>query len=326
MRLPEYLATAIEQVSPGGSSSTLTAASRELTQRYKSANFATPAVHTFLDRSAYLTVRFPATFAANMRVLSELRRLAPQVEICSLLDLGAGPGTALFAAAEIFPSLTSATLLEADPHWLHLGKKLGDRSPNAAVRNALWVQRDLSRSEEFKAHDAIIISYALGELAPTVLQQVLRRAWSGAQKFLVLIEPGTKRGFAAINAARSFLIEQRAGILAPCPHREACPMAAGGDWCHFSQRLERTAGHRRIKGGSLGFEDEKFSYVIATRLELNPVQARIIRHPQKHSGHVQLELCTSRGRLEKTTITKSAKEAYKRARQSDWGDQWQFKT
>ena len=99
-------------------------------------------------------------------------------------------------------------------------------------------------------------------------------------------------------------------------------MAAAGDWCHFSQRLERTAGHRRIKGGSLGFEDEKFSYVIATRLELNPVQARIIRHPQKHSGHVQLELCTSRGRLEKTTIAKSAKEDYKRARQSDWGDEW----
>jgi ribosomal protein RSM22 (predicted rRNA methylase) len=61
-----------------------------------------------------------------MRVLSELRRLAPQVEISSLLDLGAGPGTALFAAAEIFPSLTSATLLEADPQWLHLKKELGD--------------------------------------------------------------------------------------------------------------------------------------------------------------------------------------------------------
>src|SRR6185312_618881 len=124
MRLPEYLATAIEQVSPGGSSSTLTAASRELTQRYKSADFATPAVHTFLDRSAYLTVRFSATFAANIRVLSELRRLAPDVEISSLLDLGASPGTSLFAAAEIFPSLASATLLEADPHCLHLGHGL----------------------------------------------------------------------------------------------------------------------------------------------------------------------------------------------------------
>ena len=89
MRLPEHLATAIEQVSPGPRPSTLAAASRGLTHRYKNANFTSPAVHSSADRSAYLAVRFPATFAANMRVLSELRRLAREIEVSSLLDLGA---------------------------------------------------------------------------------------------------------------------------------------------------------------------------------------------------------------------------------------------
>jgi ribosomal protein RSM22 (predicted rRNA methylase) len=322
MRLPDYLSTAVQQAS-SGAASTVAAASRELTHRYKSAKFTAPVVHTSTDRSAYLAVRFPATFSANLRVFSELLRLAPNVPISSLLDLGAGPGTSMFAAAEVFSGLISATLVEADPQWLRLGKQFADQSPHAAVRDAHWLQQDLRDPAEFETHDAVIISYALGELASAALEQVLRRAWRSTKSLLVLIEPGTRRGFAAINSARSFLIEQGAAILAPCPHRELCPMAAAGDWCHFSQRLERTAEHRRIKGGTLSYEDEKFSYLIATRLELAPAQARIVRHPQKRSGHVQLELCTENGVLEKRTVTKSNQDPYKRARHAEWGDEWQ---
>lgn len=323
MRLPVYLSTAIAQFRSGAGSSAVAAASRQLTHRYKAANFTTPAMHSSNDRSAYLAVRFPATFAANIRVLSELHRLAPEAEISSLLDLGAGPGTSSLAAAEVFPGIASATLVEADRQWMQFGKQLASQSPHAAVRNAQWLPRDLRDPAQFAACDLVVISYALGELASSALEQVVRQAWHNAQAFLVLIEPGTKRGFAAINAARTFLVEQGAGILAPCPHREACPMAAGGDWCHFSQRLERTAEHRRMKGGSLGYEDEKFSYLIATHLQLAPAQSRIVRHPQRHSGHIQLDLCTKAGVLEKTTVTKSDKEGYKRARQAEWGDEWQ---
>lgn len=322
MRLPEYLATAIEQEITRPGTSTLAGASRELTHRYKSAKFATPVIHGSAGRSAYLAVRFPATFAANMRAFSELRRLGPEVEISSLLDLGSGPGTSSFAATEVFPEIASATLVEADPQWIEFGKQLANHSPHPAVRNAQWLQRDLRDPAEFEACDAVIISYALGELESSALEQFLHRAWRSTQKCLVLVEPGTRRGFAAINAARTFLLQQSAGILAPCPHQEACPMAAAGDWCHFSQRLERTAEHRRIKGASLGYEDEKFSYLIATRLQLAPVQSRIIRHPRKHSGHVQLDVCTKSGVLEQTTVTKSDKSSYKRARHAEWGDEW----
>lgn len=103
-------------------------------------------------------------------------------------------------------------------------------------------------------------------------------------------------------------------------------MAAGNDWCHFSQRLERSTEHRLVKSGSLGYEDEKFSYIIATRLDLPTAQARIVRHPRKHSGHVQLELCRVPGVIAKETVTKSNKEAYKRARQAQWGEEWKGDT
>src|SRR5690242_17604796 len=117
MRLPEYLTRAIEEASGGLLSGSVAAASRELTQRYRTGKFTVAAIRTPAERSAYLAARFPATFAANLHVFSELRRRAPQSEIRTLLDLGAGPGTSLFSAAEVFPELTAATLVEADAEW-----------------------------------------------------------------------------------------------------------------------------------------------------------------------------------------------------------------
>jgi ribosomal protein RSM22 (predicted rRNA methylase) len=99
-------------------------------------------------------------------------------------------------------------------------------------------------------------------------------------------------------------------------------MAASGDWCHFSQRIERTSLHRQLKGGELGYEDEKFSYIVADKSCASPTAARIVRHPRKHSGHVQLMLCTTAGHIENRTVTRSSKAAYKQARKAEWGDIW----
>lgn len=321
MRLPAYLETAIGEVTSQADPGKLAATCKQLTERYKEAHSNVPAVRDAADRTAYLAVRFPATFAANTNVFLELRRRAGEVEISSLVDLGAGPGTSLFAAAELFPALGAATLLESDSHWPVIGKRLGSASPFAAVRDAQWLQRDLRQPGDLQLFDLVVVSYALGELPPAAAEPIILQAWQRARKFLVVIEPGTRRGFTGINAARSSLIARQAQILAPCPHRNICPMAAANDWCHFSQRLERTSEHRRLKSGSLGYEDEKFSYLIATRLDLPSAQTRIVRHPQKHSRHVQLELCTADGVIKKT-VTRSDKEAYKQARQAEWGEEF----
>ena len=99
-------------------------------------------------------------------------------------------------------------------------------------------------------------------------------------------------------------------------------MAAAGDWCHFSQRVERTSQHRQLKGGELGYEDEKFSYLVVAKNNSPSAGARIVRHPGKHSGHVQLALCTPQRQIENRTVTRSSKEAYKQARKAEWGDTW----
>jgi len=317
MRLPPDLLAAIEQETSAFDRKQLTRAAADLTERYKSESCSSHIVNSAVHRAAYLAVRLPATYAAGHRVFQEIRALAPQFAVRTMLDLGAGPGTALFAAAEVFPDLQQATLLEADAGWFEVGRRL---AAGSAV-NAQWLQRDLRTNPDLTPHDLVVISYALGELPEHALEPLLRNAWQSANKLLVIVEPGTVRGFAKVNAARSWLIANGGSLLAPCPHHNVCPMAAAGDWCHFAQRVERTSLHRALKGGALGYEDEKFSYLAAAREPVALPNARIVRHPLKHSGHVQLRLCTAEG-METRTITKSQKLVYKEARKADWGDAW----
>ncbi len=68
-------------------------------------------------------------------------------------------------------------------------------------------------------------------------------------------------GFETIRKARTTLISMEEHILAPCPHQGPCPMTEN-DRCHFAERVERTSLHRKMKEGTLGYEDEKYSSVI----------------------------------------------------------------
>ncbi len=262
----------------------------------------------------------PATFATNRRVLQEIATLVPGWQARSLLDLGAGPGTTMWAASEVFPSIESYTLLERDGKVLDIGRRLAANSQTQAVRDAVWIKSNLTGTSGPDA-DLVVISYALGELAPEERNSAIDCALSRAKQMLILVGPGTPSDFQTVLSARAHLLELGAHVLAPCPHESACPMAEGSDWCHFSQRLERSSDHRRLKSGALGYEDEKFSYVVATRDAAAKAPARILRHPLKHSGHVKLRLCTETG-LVPITVTKSQKESYRQARKAEWGDAW----
>lgn len=321
MRLPEDLAGAMEREFEKVRYSALAQAVAQLTSRYQGEDFSGPVIVSDALRAAYLAVRVPATYAAAVRVLGELKRYIGEEEVGSVLDLGSGPGTALHAAAWNFPSLRQMTAVEADTALIELGRRLASQSFHECVQKAAWLCRDLKSGVVKNRHDLVMMSYVLGELPAAIADKAVTGAWEAAGEFLVLIEPGTRRGFGAIDVARSALIRAGAHVLAPCPHMRPCPMAAVNDWCHFAVRIERTSLHRRLKGGSLGYEDEKFSYLIAARRGIAPSPARIVRHPQKHSGHIRLTLCTPEG-LEQRTVTKSQKELYKAARKADWGEEF----
>src|SRR6266567_930178 len=64
------------------------------------------------DALAYAAARMPATYAAVGASLNALCGIRPDFAPQSLLDVGAGPGTASWAAAEAFSSLRSFSLLD----------------------------------------------------------------------------------------------------------------------------------------------------------------------------------------------------------------------
>lgn len=335
MQLPFPLRQAIEheaarQNQPSLSQAALSQAAAELSQKYREQILpGKPFIATDAHRLAYAAVRMPATFAASQAALAEVRRLAPILEIQSLLDLGAGTGAAAWAAAEVFGSLQQITLIEQDRHLIELGRKLSLASEHDAVRSADWRVANLRMLPDFTPHDLVICSYSLGEIEPVAAVKILKAAWLAARRALVIIEPGTMKGFNAVLAARNQLIEAGGFVIAPCPHQNACPLAAGSEldgkeaenWCHFAARFDRSTLHRRLKGGTLGYEDEKFSYIAIAKQAVPPAQARVLRHPLRHAGYTRLQLCAEDG-LQTITITKRDKEAWRRARKTGWGDAW----
>ncbi|MFN0111518.1 MAG: small ribosomal subunit Rsm22 family protein [Blastocatellia bacterium] len=315
MKLPPSLRSAIEQESASIPFGLLTTAFTELSDRYRQQKSAERFMTTDAHRLAYLAVRVPATFAAVSKALAQL---GDEFQPESLLDLGAGTGSAAWAAAERFDSLQRFTLIEQDRSLIELGRKLAESSE--ALRSADWRAANLRTQPEFEPHDLMICSYSLGEIEPAAAKKILKAAWQATKQILIVVEPGTTKGFETVRAARDQLIEAGAFLVAPCPHQTVCPMPLDEtDWCHFSARFDRTSLHRRLKGGSLGYEDEKFSYIAIAKLPVTVEAARVIRHPLNQPGFIQLQLCTPEG-LQTLNITKRDKDAWKRARKTDWGD------
>jgi ribosomal protein RSM22 (predicted rRNA methylase) len=320
MALPEDLTNALEKQFSKFPRSVLTAAAADLTSRYRSP--VRDQLQTFITsdqhRLAYLAARMPATYAVVDRVLQECRSRMPGFSPRSVCDIGAGPGTATWAALNVFPGIADATLYEKDSGWLKLGKVLMEQSVQPVLRDAVWKETDLAADYTLGKYDLVVLSYVVGELSPEALKVAVAKAWGAASQVLVVIEPGTPHGFERIRTVREQLIEAGGFLVAPCPHQDKCPMA-GGDWCHFAKRLERSSLHMAVKDVSVGYEDEKYSYVVASKTPVVLPEARILRHPQHHSGHTEFVLCTKAG-LEKRTISRRHKDLYKRAKKLDWGD------
>lgn len=306
-RLPATLREALEALSTRFPSIRLTAEAGALSAAYR-AQRAAP-LETPAAAAAYALTRMPATVGALAAVWGELP--APPATI---LDLGAGTGAAAWAATALWPDAPpAATLVETNPLMRALGESLG--APNAA-----WRGGDFRNLAGFAHHSLVSFSYSLGELPEREALETLRRAWGLATGALTVIEPGTPRGYGFMLKVRETLLAAGAHIAAPCPHHDACPLAAP-DWCHFAVRVERTRAHRLLKHGDLGYEDEKFCHVLASREVRPAAPARILRHPWQDKGAIRLELCTPLG-LATRTVTRREKILFRAARKASWGQVW----
>jgi ribosomal protein RSM22 (predicted rRNA methylase) len=275
------------------------------------------AIRSETDALAYALARMPATYAAVTASLNALREIVPHFAPTSLLDVGAGPGTASWAAAEAFSSLNNFALLDANSALRALALDLGR---NSTRLSEMTYQRGEARAAlaAAEAADLVVASYVIAELSDAERSALAELMWAKTRDTLLIIEPGTPAGYARIIALRAQLIALGAHVAAPCPHDGKCPLSAP-DWCHFTQRLPRLRAHKQIKGAELPFEDEKFSYVTLTRAPVAPHSARVLTQPVVSKVEVTAKLCTSDG-LAVTRVPSRTKAEYARARRWRWGD------
>ncbi|MGW1804137.1 small ribosomal subunit Rsm22 family protein [Streptomyces sp. NPDC002078] len=278
-----------------------------------------PILRDRADVAAYAAYRMPATFEAVHSALEAFAQAVPDWTPGSHVDVGGGTGAATWAVTATWPGERSVTVLDWAEPALALGREIAAANP--ALRGARWQRARIGADLTLDDTDLVTVSYVLNELAEPDRAALVDAAATAAQA-VVIVEAGTPAGYARVIEARDRLIRAGLHVVAPCPHSAACPIEPGRDWCHFSARVARSSLHRQIKGGTLPYEDEKFSYVAATRLPAAPAPSRVIRRPQIRKGQVLLDLCEAGERLARTTVTKRHGPLYKAARDAEWGDPW----
>jgi ribosomal protein RSM22 (predicted rRNA methylase) len=284
----------------------------------QSAAYRTLGVSTLADRGdvgAYAAARMPATFAAAAAAMRAGADRLPGFEPRSLIDLAAGTGASSWAATSVWSSITSVVAVEREAAAVELGRRL------AEDRDWTWRIGDATATARDRA-DVVVAGYVLGELDADARARLIGRAWSATRGALVLVEPGSRAGFARILEAREALIASGARIVAPCPGEAGCPVAASRTtWCHFLARLDRSPLHRAAKRAGRSWEDEPFAYLVAARPALiaDPRPRVVLGRPRHRPGRVELRVCVD-GRIETVVRSRRDGPAYRATGDLEWGD------
>jgi len=294
----------------------------ELSKKYKTQK------HKFFssdkERLSYIASRMPATTKAIEYSLNEIIKISPKTSIKSALDLGSGSGAFFWALLSFFysedgklkTSFPTAHLVEKDEKMIFYAKELL-KNVKGISKKITFEKNDILRVKNYD-FDLVILSYVANELKNFQIDKIIKRWFFSKSKIIVFVEPGTKVGFNNIKYIRDNLIKKGCNLIAPCPNTLNCPMPKN-DWCHFYVRLKRSKIHKYLKGGSLGYEDEKFSYVIATKEKVKYPKARILRFVKKTKQDISFTLCKD-GKVMNEKVSRKGKKRDKKVEKLNWGD------
>lgn len=260
------------------------------------------------DVDAYLVGRLPLTFSVIKDVLCKTAHLFPTK--VSVTDYGCGPATALFALHEVFDDVTYHGL-EEKKAMLEAAKTLS----KALGINAEFTQSDIQKDNPVSTSLALA-SYVLNELKnPHEFYKLLL----SRHDYILILEPGTPDGYQRINTLRNLALDSSWHILAPCPHECVCPIK-NPSWCHFYNRVARSKQLKELKGGQLGYEDEKYCYLFLSKTKQPVHHSVLLKEPTVLPFKVELTVCDSDGFIKDKEILKKDKDRFKLAKKLSWGD------
>lgn len=137
--LPQPIDDAISRILSRQEDATWVDSAIQLHQRYIERKKSLRYITSTTDSLGYLAMRAQATYAQVYGALTAVKELVPSWSPKNILDIGSGPGTAVWAAHEVWPSIHEATCVDENDSLLQLGKEINS-SASVAMH---WLRQDV---------------------------------------------------------------------------------------------------------------------------------------------------------------------------------------
>jgi ribosomal protein RSM22 (predicted rRNA methylase) len=272
-----------------------------------------------LDLAAYAAVLAPRTVAA---VMAELPPLPPRA---SVLDLGAGGGAASLACAA--RGAVRFNMLDHGVAALRGAAALLSRVPGTEVRTTQARMGPTPPPSLAGRYDVVVMAFSLlecaGDHGPSAAMVV---GW--AERYLnpngvmLIVDSAQPARARLVNGLRAGVEAAGLHVMAPCPHRAACPaLERPRDFCHAARDWDLPADFRRA-GEQSGLHRDRLTYahLLASRTPPNhPPHVRIIGDVQKEKGRARVSVC-SEGDARELVVLQRHKDAFRTLLELQRGD------
>lgn len=289
-------------------------------------------------RSAYVRYYLPTNMKKVHLALSDLSLHAERLlskDRLRVLDLGAGPGTALLGLLAFFaqrpqrPALACVAVDRVAENLRVAEEFFASYCANEALDATLkTVRADVERVEGLfeGPFDLIILSNVLNELYPFDEDRIERRAGlvkTLLDRFLaesgscIVIEPALRETSRELLQARDALLAKGVSVYAPCLMAKNCPALTNPkDWCHedipwdppaLIREVDRLIGLRK--------DSLKFSYLVLRKDGRSLADVfgrdsfRVVSEPLVTKGKMEFYICGAKGRKLATRLDKDRTEA-----------------
>lgn len=288
-------------------------------------------------RQAYLLYFLPSNLYKIHIPLKELSLHPLKIlsrERLRILDIGAGPGTAIlgimgfFSTQETRPSLDFTAVDPVAENLKDVGMLFKSFMENTRLNASVETRR--SKIETMlDGHleplngpfDIVVLSNILNEVAGLDPQRIAKRV--GILKRVMselladdgsclIVEPSLRETSREMLKVRDGLLEERFHIYSPCLVREPCPALANPkDWCHEDIPWEPPTNVKEVdRLVGLRKDSLKFSYLVIRKdtLSISDVYGkdsfRVISEPLVSKGKMEFYICGPGGRRLITRLDK----------------------
>ncbi|XP_061196882.1 methyltransferase-like protein 17, mitochondrial [Saccostrea echinata] len=289
----------------------------------------------------YTNARLIPNYSVLTQCLTEIRKRDPDFVPESVLNMGSGVGSAVWATNTVWPQSVKQyycvdNAIEMNKMAARILKEGDVNRQNMVIPNVFF--RDKLPSLQSGGFSLVICAYTLMDFPmQSERLQLVKDLWSRTNDYFVLVDVGTYNGFLAIQEVRRRLLRRDKGvdvdemdvnIFAPCPHNQHCPKFKCGPEtlpCNFEVHHQPRRGELQHRISAT----ERYSYVTFKRGDLveditnnwpRIVFQDINEQSKKKIAHCVV--CCPDGSLKNRIISRKrhGKDLYRIACESQWGD------